>query len=181
MQSLVDKETAMMKRRLYFMLPNVASAERVADDLLLARIQDRHMHFMAKPGTHLGKLHEAGYSIRNDLLRGAEVGLISGGLLGLVIGIVLYATQPVGIVLQPVVILAMALLFALLGAWSSSMIGIALPNSQLSQFEDEIDQGRILLIVDVPRDRVDEVRTLIGRTHPEANPRGFEPAFPVFP
>jgi hypothetical protein len=171
----------MMKRRLYFMLPDVASAEKVSDDMLLARIGDRQMHFMAKPGTHLGKLHEAGYSIRNDLLRGAEVGLVSGGLFGLVVGVVLYAAQPAGIVLQPAIVLVMALLFALLGAWSSSMIGIALPNSQLSQFEEEIAQGKVLLIVDIPRDRVDEIRALIGRTHPEANPRGFEPAFPVFP
>lgn len=171
----------MMKRRLYFMLPDVASAERTADDLLLARIEDRNMHFVARPGTHLGKLHEAGYRIRNDLLRGAEVGLISGGVLGLVIGIALYATQPVGIALQPVIILAMGVLFGVLGAWSSSMIGIALPNSQLSQFEDEIAQGHVLLIVDVPRGRVDEVRTLIGKTHPEASSRGLEPAYPVFP
>lgn len=171
----------MMNRRLYFMLPNLASAEKTADDLLLARIDDKRMHFMARPGTHLGKLHEAGYSIRNDLLRGIEVGLVSGGLFGLFVGIMLYATQPIGIVLQPVVILAMALLFAVLGAWSSSMIGIALPNSQLSQFEDEIEAGKILLIVDVPRTRVDEVRALIGKTHPEANARGLEPAYPVFP
>ena len=75
----------MMKRRLYFMLPSVASAERTANDLLLARIEDRHMHFVARPGTHLGKLHEAGYAIRKDLLRGAEVGLVSGGLFGLVL------------------------------------------------------------------------------------------------
>jgi len=171
----------MMNRRLYFMLPNVASAEKTANDLLLARIEDKHMHFVAKPGTHLGKLHEAGYGLRNDLLRGAEVGLISGGVLGLVLGIALYATQPIGIVLQPVIVLAMAVLFAVLGAWFSSMVGIALPNSQLSQFEDEIAQGKVLLIIDVPRGRVDEIRTLIGRTHPEANSRGFEPAFPVFP
>lgn len=171
----------MMNRRLYFMLPSLASAEKTADDLLLARIDDKRMHFVARPGTHLGKLHEAGYSIRNDLLRGTEVGLVSGGLFGLFVGIVLYATQPVGIALQPVIILAMALLFALFGAWSSSMIGIALPNSQLSQFEDEIEEGKILLIVDVPRSRVDEVRALIGRAHPEANSRGLEPAYPVFP
>lgn len=171
----------MMNRRLYFMLPNVTSAERTANDLLLARIEDKRMHFMAKPGTHLGKLHEAGYTLRNDLLRGAEVGLVSGGVLGLVIGIALYATQPVGIVLQPVIILAMAVLFAVIGAWSSSMIGVALPNSQLSQFEEEIEQGKVLLIIDVPRGRVDEVRNLIGHAHPEATSRGFEPAFPVFP
>lgn len=171
----------MMKRRLYFMLPDIASAERTANDLLLARIEDRNMHFAARPGTHLGKLHEAGYRIRNDLLHGAEVGLISGSLLGLIIGIVLYATQPIGIALQPVIILAMAVAFGLLGAWSSSMVGVALPNSQLSQFEEEIEQGRVLLIVDVPRGRVDEVRSLIGKTHPEASSRGFEPAYPVFP
>ena len=171
----------MMNRRLYFMLPNVASAEKTANDLLLARIEDKRMHFMAKPGTHLGKLHEAGYSIRNDLLRGAEVGLVSGGVFGLSLGAILYAMQPAGLALQPVVILGLGVLFAIFGAWSSSMIGVALPNSQLSQFEDEIEQGKVLLIVDVPRTRTDEVRTLIGRTHPEANARGFEPAYPVFP
>lgn len=171
----------MMNRRLYFMLPSITSAEKTANDLLLARIDDHRMHFIAKPGTHLGKLHEAGYRIRKDLLRGAEVGLVSGGLFGLFIGVILYATQPVGIVLQPFVILAMAVVFALFGAWSSSMIGIALPNAQLSQFEEEIEQGKVLLIVDVPRGRVDEVRRLIGHTHPEATARGLEPAYPIFP
>lgn len=171
----------MINRRLYFMLPDVASAEKTANDLLLARIEDKRMHFMARPGTHLGQLHEAGYSIRKDLLRGAEVGLVTGGLFGLVLGMILYATQPFGVDLEPVIILAMGVLFALLGAWSSSMIGVALPNSQLSQFEEEIEQGKVLLIVDVARDRVDEIRALIGRTHPEANARGLEPAFPVFP
>jgi hypothetical protein len=107
--------------------------------------------------------------------------LVAGGLMGLFIGIALYATQPLGIMLEPVIVLGMALLFAFIGAWSSSMIGIALPNSQLSQFEEEIEQGKILLIVDAPRNRADDVRNLIGRAHPEATARGFEPAFPVFP
>src|SRR5690606_8697526 len=98
-----------------------------------------------------------------------------------VVGIVLYAIQPVGIALQPGIVLALAVLFAILGAWSSSMIGIALPNSQLSQLGGEIAQGKVLLIVDVPHRRVEEIRTLIGRRHPEANSRGLEPAFPVFP
>jgi hypothetical protein len=77
------------------------------------------------------------------------------------------------------VVLATGLLFALLGAWASSAIGITLPNVQLSQFEEEIEQGKVLLIVDVPRSRTAEVRTLIDRTHPEANARGLEPAYPA--
>jgi hypothetical protein len=31
-----------MRRRLYFLLPDVESAHRIANDLLLARIEDRH-------------------------------------------------------------------------------------------------------------------------------------------
>jgi hypothetical protein len=170
----------MMNRRLYFMLPNVASAEKTAKDLIQAGIQDKRIHFMARPGTHLGTLDEAGYRIRSDLLRGIEVGMISGGLFGLMIGIVLYALRPAGIVLEPLAILAIALFFALFGAWSSNMMGLALPNVQLSQFEEEIDLGKVLLIVDVARSRVAEVHALMGRTHPEANARGIEPAHPAF-
>ena len=32
-----------MRRRLYWLLPDVESARRTADDLLLARVEDRHM------------------------------------------------------------------------------------------------------------------------------------------
>jgi hypothetical protein len=40
-----------MRRRLYFVLPDVDSARRTADDLLLARVEDRHMRFLARRGT----------------------------------------------------------------------------------------------------------------------------------
>ena len=50
-----------MTHRLYFVLPDVASARQLADDLLLARVEDRRMHFLAKRGTELGALHEASH------------------------------------------------------------------------------------------------------------------------
>jgi hypothetical protein len=48
-----------MRRRLYFLLPDVVSARQTVADLLLARIEDRHMRVLAKRGTDLGELHEA--------------------------------------------------------------------------------------------------------------------------
>jgi len=39
-----------MRRRLYFLLPDLGSAIQTANDLLLARIEDSHMHFLAKRG-----------------------------------------------------------------------------------------------------------------------------------
>ena len=78
-----------MRRRLYFLLPDVESARLTANDLLLARVEDRHMRFLAKRGTDLGKLHEASYVEKTDLIHGVGVGLGLGGVAGLLLGLVI--------------------------------------------------------------------------------------------
>ena len=39
-----------MRRRIYWLLPDLASARRTMDDLLLARIAEQHLHFVAREG-----------------------------------------------------------------------------------------------------------------------------------
>ena len=80
-----------MRRRLYFLLPDIDSAHRTADDLLLARVEDRHMRFLAKRGTDLGELHEAGYFDKTDLVHGAGVGLGLGAAAGMIVGALVVA------------------------------------------------------------------------------------------
>src|SRR5437867_2004515 len=47
-----------MRRRMYYVMPDLASARKTMDDLLLARIEERHIHCLAKPGTSMEGLHE---------------------------------------------------------------------------------------------------------------------------
>jgi hypothetical protein len=56
-----------MRRRLYVVVPDLASAIQTANDLLLARVEDRHMHFLGPRGTSLGQLHEASFLQKSDL------------------------------------------------------------------------------------------------------------------
>jgi NADPH:quinone reductase-like Zn-dependent oxidoreductase len=49
-----------MRLRMYVTLPDTSSARKLANDLLLARIEDRHMHFLARRGTDLGILSAKG-------------------------------------------------------------------------------------------------------------------------
>jgi len=170
-----------MQRRLYFLLPDVESATRTADDLLLARIDDRHMRFLAPRGTNLGKLHEASYLEKTDLLHGAGIGLAVGGLGGLLLGVVIVAYPPEGTNPQLVAVLLTALIGAVLGAWMASMAAAAVPNSRLKQFQEQIGQGKILLMVDVPYSRVEQIRELVMGRHPEAVSGGQETRFPAFP
>lgn len=169
-----------MRRRLYFLLPDLASARKTADDLLLARLEDRHMHFLARRGTDLGELHEASYLQKTDLLHGAGVGLALGAGAGLLLGGAIVFFPPVG---SPQVgtVLVTTVIGALLGAWMSSMAAAAVPNSRLKQFQEEIARGKILLMLDVPFARVEAVRDLLRARHPEAVPGGQETRFPAFP
>jgi hypothetical protein len=169
-----------MRRRLYFVLPDVDSAKRTADDLLLARVEDRHMRFLAQRGTELEPLHEAGYLDKTDMVHGAAVGLALGAVIGALAGALVVAYPPEGTSPQLVAVLIGMLLGAPLGAWMASMAGAAVPNSRLKQFEADLEAGRVLMMVDVPFRRVAEISELVVSRHPEAVPRGEAMRY-VFP
>src|SRR3979411_3552600 len=89
-----------MRRRMYFLLPDLGSAIQTANDLLLARVEDGHMHCLAKRGMSLGQLHEANALQKSDCVHGAELGFVVGGLGGFLIGIYIYLTPPERVPLQ---------------------------------------------------------------------------------
>ena len=61
------------------------------------------------------------------------------------------------------------------------MIGVSLPNSRLERFESAIEDGMLLMMVDVPKQRVDEFQAMVKEHHPEADIEGTEPTIPSFP
>jgi hypothetical protein len=170
-----------MRRRLYFLLPDVVSARRTAADLLLARIEDRHMHVLAKRGTDLAELHEASALQKTDLVVGGARGMVIGGAIGIAVGVAAVLAPPGGAVLQWVTVLATGLGGALIGTWTGSLAGAGAPNSRLRHYDRELEAGKVLLMVDVPFARVDEVRAIVHRQHPEASGGTVEPTMPAFP
>lgn len=170
-----------MRLRMYVTLPDLASARQLANDLLLARVEDRHMHFLARRGSDLGELHEASYLQKTDAVHGAFTGLVIGGVVGVIVGVLLLYFPPGGASLQMAAVLVAALVGAALGVWIAGMMGLQVPNTQLKGFEQEIEEGRILLMLDVPASRYEEVRSVIARSQPQAVNRGNEPMVPAFP
>jgi hypothetical protein len=167
-----------MRRRLYFVLPDVESAKHTADDLLLARVEDRHMRFLAKRGTALEPLHEAGYLDKTDMVHGAAVGLALGAIIGALAGAAIVVYE--GMSAKLVAVLIGMLVGAPFGGWVASMAGAAVPNSRLRQFDADIEAGRVLMMVDVPYRRVGEITELVVSRHPEAVSRGQAMRY-VFP
>ena len=170
-----------MRRRLYFVLPDLASARATADDLLLARIEYGRMRFLAKRGTDLGELHEASFFQKTDLVHGAGVGFALGAGGGLALGAAIVFYPPAGTHPLPVAVLITVILGSVLGTWMSSMVAASVPNSRLRQYHDEIERGKLLLMVDVPFTRVAEVQALVTGRHPEAVAGGLDTRYPAFP
>jgi hypothetical protein len=171
----------LMRRRLYFVLPDIESARSILNDMLLARIEIRHIHFLARRETLPPDLPEASVLQKTDFVHGAQLGVVIGGLVGAAAGLFFVFFPPEGVTLALITVLAAALVGALFGAWASSMAASAVPNSRLKRFEPHIQQGKVLMMVDVPMRRVREIGELVTRKHPEALSGGFEPTIPAFP
>lgn len=170
-----------MRRRLYVICPDLRAAQQTMNDLLLARIDENHIHVLAKRGAAMEGLHEANVLQKTDVVHGAEMGLVFGGIAGALLGVALILAPPAEFQLQLVTVLITALGGALFGAWASSMIGASIPNTRLLAFAKDIEQGKYLMMVDVPFHRVDDVHSLLRQWHPEDKDAGVEPTIPAFP
>lgn len=170
-----------MRRRLYWVLPDLESAKKAADDLLLARVDDRHMHFLARRGIDLGELNEASILQKSDVRHAATVGVLSGALIGALAGWALTVFPMERLEFGGGGFVLLTLFGAVFGFFASTMVGASVPNSSLRQFKADIDAGRILLMVDVPLHQVDQMQSYFVERHPEAAWRGVDPAVPAFP
>lgn len=169
-----------MNRRLYFLAPDVDQAQQLVNDLLVNHVPEKNVHVIAKEGISLEQLPEADFRQKSNVVVAAMRGLAIGIIIGLIAGFLAWFFVP-GWFSSPGLVAIIALAGACIGTWVSTMIGVSESNRDLRMFEGAIRHGHLLLLVDVPRRRIAEIRDLVRRHHPDAVDRGVEPHKPVFP
>ncbi|BAW80720.1 hypothetical conserved protein [Candidatus Nitrosoglobus terrae] len=169
-------------RRLYFLIPNVENARKVVDKLLLARVEERHMHAVAKEGIPMEGLPEARFIDTGDLIpalaRGGAIGAVTGAVTGFVA--VYFSRHEIILDINTVVLVA-ALAGVFVGGLAASIIGMDTPNSRITRFKQAIAEGQILMMVDVPKNKVDIISDLMKSDHIKIESQGTEPTIPAFP
>ncbi len=168
-------------KRLYFLAPDTVSAKAIVNELLLARIEERHMHVLAKPGTAMESLPDASPLQKSDFIPATQRGLAMGGVAGTLAGLIAIALPPSNVVIAGGIVLASTLSGAGVGAWLGGMVGLSMDNTRLERFKRAITEGELLMMIDIPMSRVEEISRLIKQTHPEAEIKGTEPTIPAFP
>jgi hypothetical protein len=168
-----------MKRRLYLLVPDREVGKKVVDELLLAHVEWKHIHVIAKRGTPLEDLPEASHWQKSDVVPALQRAIPVGGATGLLCGLVGLALEPHLVIAGGGILLATSLAGVGVGAYLGGMVGLNVGNTRHKAFEQAIARGELLVIADVPRDRVEEISERIRKAHPEAEVKGTDPR--VFP
>jgi len=155
-------------RRLYTLLPDLQSCHGLVDELCSAGIPDTHLHVVAASDQVLEGLPEATVWQKTELAHGLEIGVGLGGAAGLLAGLLALSFPPAGLVVGGAAVMASTAAGAGFGALASAMMKGHEHNHRLHDYQPEIEAGKVLLMVDVPRSSVDQTRDSILRHHPQA-------------
>ncbi len=163
-------------RRIYFLAPNIEVTHKIVDELRALSIEDRHMHVLAKRDTPLEDLPEASEFQKTDFIAAVERGAALGATTGLLAGLV--GLRFAGFAIAGGPILGILFFGGTIGAIMSGLAGLQVGNSKVKKYEEAIERGEMLVMVDIAKERIDEISKTITRHHPTAEFEGIEPLLP---
>lgn len=156
-------------KRLYFLIPDVECTKKVVMELKEQGIEDRDIHVVGTAHHEMEEahIHEASALQTSDVIHSMQVGAMSGIIIGALTGLFIMSMQPAGLDFGYAIVLGLGIFGALFGAWVSSMIGISVPSPIVQKYQDEIDKGHLLMMVDVKVTVANEMIEAIKSHHPE--------------
>jgi hypothetical protein len=140
-----------MKKRVVFSVEDMAAARAAMDQARAAGIADKDISLIARSDKS-DMIPDDRKVVEGDFYPAAAKGAAGGAAIGLVAGLAAVAIPPLGITIAGA--LAMAVGGSVLGAWSTALSGAAVGDPVRRQFEDEVEAGRILIVIDAEEEQV---------------------------
>lgn len=161
-------------QRIYFLIPDIETCQAIVSELEQANIEEKHIHLVAAENASLDELPEASLLQKSDFLAAFERGIPLGAASGLLAGLVTIIV-PGGVAMGGGALLACIAAGAGVGSWMGSMVALDIPNSRHRDFQQAIERGEFLMLIDVAKDRVIEIENLVMLHHPNAELEKVEP------
>ena len=157
-------------KRLTFLTPNMEQAQGVVNELRTMGVSEEMMHVVAKDHDMLQKahIHEATEMETSELETDFDWGMVAGGVLGLVIGFTAYKSMLFGFEFGAGSLLVLSLVGIVLGGWLGKIIGENTPSGELEKYQPAIEEGQILMMVDVPLEQLPELYKMVRKHCPKA-------------
>lgn len=153
-----------MLRRLFFLFPDEIHAQRVVNQLAHLRIPRHRFHAISR-GVKLKTLPEASDRQKNDTAFRVESFLWNLNLIVFVLALLGFI---VALANAEILWVITSLVLMLTTFIAGEQFVVNVPDVHLTEFTDALSHGEILLMVDVPIDRVAEIEDFVHHRHPEA-------------
>lgn len=150
-----------MKTRHVFSTPDLDTARAAMDAARNAGIDDECILLVARSDIELESIPNDRQEADSDFIPAALRGAGYGGAAGLLAGLVAIVVTPIGLTLAGAG--AFALAGALMGGWASALMGSSLPDPVRRKFDDEIQAGNILVVIDASKEVLTSAEPAIVR------------------
>lgn len=154
-----------MKRRLYYLFPDVAHAQslrRELSDLAVPKLSVHAVVDRQTPFPEGNHIHTLAESDRDSILEWYL------WRLNLAIFFLATAVFAVMLVVSPSLYLILPLL-VMVGCFTAGLVfSLRIPNVHRDEFSHAVQHGEVLMMVDVPPTEVNKVDHYVHRLHPEA-------------
>lgn len=136
----------MSTRRIYS-APDLARAEEAIATARQAGLGDEALSLVARSDIEVGAMPDDMKQADTDMLPAAARGAGFGAAAGMVAGLAALTFPPLGLTLAGA-LLGGGVAGALVGTWASALVGSAVPETERRRYEEEIEAGRVLVVVD---------------------------------
>ncbi|WP_236551432.1 DUF1269 domain-containing protein [Billgrantia tianxiuensis] len=141
-------------QRLYFLTPDLNTTINIAHELTDLGLSKKEVHVTGREWLKLEEngVNSASLLQTSDVAHAAVRGLLFGFPLGCVLGVVVYYVLGEDFTTAGIatLIIAMGIFGGLFGVWTSTMVGVSVHDVKVDKYEEEIEHGAYLMMVDVP-------------------------------
>lgn len=150
-----------MRKRHVFSTPSLEVAQAVVDAARENGVGRECISIEARSDIEMSRIRDERKNVSMDFipaaLRGTSLGALVGLLVGFIgMGIPYFDVTGLGA-------LALMVVGGLIGTWASVLIGSSLPDEVRRTFAEEIQAGRILVVIDAEPEAFDAVEPALAR------------------
>ena len=139
-----------MKTRHVFLMRDLASARSAVASLHTSGMPEEDISVVARADIEMDRIPDDYRNASTDFMPAALRGTLGGGTAGLLAGLIGIAVPAIGITVAGAA--AITLIGAATGGWAAALAGSAVPDPIRRRYEQEIADGKILVVVDVDDD-----------------------------
>lgn len=111
-------------------------------------IAGQHVSLVARGDINKNELPDSLLNVSMDFTPSVKRGAVFGAATGLLIAVIVPMIPSSGLTIGVFELVGFMVGGALIGIWSSSMIGASVPNKLRRKFRNEIDAGHTLVVID---------------------------------